>query len=390
MAKSLDLPGDKSISHRIAMLASLADNDCSIQNYNTGADCVSTLHCLQDLGTEIQNLAKIKPHPFKAPSKPLDCGNSGSTIRMLTGLLAGQQISAHLAGDQSLLRRPMKRVADPLREMGAVIELSSGDNPPIHLVEGAKHAIQYTMPVSSAQVKTAVIFAGLRFEGTSVTEPVPSRDHTERLLQHLQIHAGPSVHIPAFSYNVPGDPSSAAFLIVAALIHKKELILRNVLLNSYRIGFLKVLQRAGAPVAIAEERIQQNEPVGEIQVKSGGLSEPLVISADEVVSLIDEVPALTIAGLSHGFEVHGAKELRIKESDRIRAMTSNLIALGMEVEEWEDGYRVKPGNLSSSTAKTFGDHRIAMAFASAGIPIDDTTCANISFPEFFDLLKQII
>jgi 3-phosphoshikimate 1-carboxyvinyltransferase len=173
------------------------------------------------------------------------------------------------------------------------------------------------------------------------------------------------------------------------LIHKKELILRNVLLNPYRIGFLKVLQRAGAPVEIAEERIQQNELVGEIQIKSGGLNAPIVISADEVTALIDEVPALTIAGVSQGFEVHGAKELRIKESDRIRAMTSNLVALGIDVQEWEDGYRVKPGKLSSAKATTFGDHRIAMAFASAGIQIDDTACVNISFPEFFDLLCEI-
>ena len=390
MAKSIELPGDKSISHRVAMLAALSDNVCSLHNFNTGADCISTLNCLKHLGTEIHNSSTIKPHPLKAPANPLDCGNSGSTIRMLTGLLAGQQISAQLTGDLSLLRRPMKRVADPLREMGAVIELSNVDYPPINLVEGSKRAIQYTMPVSSAQVKTAVIFAGLRFEGTTVIEPVPSRDHTERLLQHLQIETGPSVRIPAFSYEIPGDPSSAAFLIVAALIHNKELTIRNILLNPFRIGFLKVLQRAGAPVEIVEERIQQNELVGEVQIKTGGFKERLVITADEITGLIDEIPALTMAGLSIGFEVLGAKELRIKESDRIQSMTSNLRALGMEVEEWEDGYRVKPGNPAFGTAKTFGDHRIAMAFASAGIAIDNRECVSISFPEFFDLLKHIM
>ena len=389
MAKSIEPPGDKSISHRVAMLAALSDNVCSIHNFNTGADCISTLNCLKDLGIEIQNSSTIKPHPFRAPIRPLDCGNSGSTIRMLTGLLAGQQISAQLSGDLSLLSRPMKRVADPLREMGAVIELSNSEYPPINLVEGSKRAIQYTMPVSSAQVKTAVIFAGLRLEGTSVIELVPSRDHTERLLQHLQIEPGPDVRVPAFSYDVPGDPSSAAFLIVAALIHNKELTIRNILLNPFRIGFLEVLQRAGAPVAIVEQRIQQNELVGEVQIRTGGLSERLVITADEITGVIDEIPALTMAGLSVGFEVHGAKELRIKESDRIQSMTSNLRALGMEVEEWEDGYRMKSGKPAFGTAKTFGDHRIAMAFASAGIAIDDPECVSISFPEFFDLVKQI-
>jgi 3-phosphoshikimate 1-carboxyvinyltransferase len=390
MAKSIDLPGDKSISHRVAMIASLADNVCSIQNYNSGADCLSTLHCLQQLGTEVEGTLTINPHPFKIPDRDLDCGNSGSTIRMLTGLLAGQQISARLTGDSSLLNRPMKRIADPLREMGAVIELTEHNYPPIHLFEGVKHTIEYTMPVSSAQVKTAIMFAGLRFEGTRVIEPVPSRDHTERLFEHLQIQPGPAVKIPSFSYNVPGDPSSAAFLIVGALLHNRELILWNVLLNEHRIGFLDVLRRAGAPVSIVEERIQQNEHVGEIQVKQGGLKERIVIKADEVSGLIDEIPALTMAGLSNGFEVHGANELRIKESDRIHSMVYNLQNAGLMVREWEDGYSLETGSPRLEAAKTFGDHRIAMAFAAAGIPIDNKECVNISFPEFFDLLKKIM
>ncbi|HSE40629.1 MAG TPA: 3-phosphoshikimate 1-carboxyvinyltransferase [Acidobacteriota bacterium] len=389
MSKSIILPGDKSISHRVAMLAALADNSCSINNYNTGADCASTLQCLKDLGTEVGNSLAIRPHSFKVPKQPLNCGNSGSTIRMLTGLLAGQQIPAELTGDASLLKRPMARIAEPLREMGAVIQLAEGERAPIQLIEGSKHGIEYTLPISSAQVKTAILFAGLRFENTRVIEPVPSRDHTERLFHHLQIEPGPSVRIPSFSYFVPGDPSSAAFLIVAALIQNKELVLKNILLNPFRVAFLKILQDAGARVQVLDERIQQNEKVGEIQVQPGRFTQPIVITAAEVSTLIDEIPVLTIAGLSAGFEVHGAKELRFKESDRIKAMTSNLNALGAEVEEWEDGYRVKPGILNPGTAKTFGDHRIAMAFASAGIRIDDARCVEISFPEFFDLLKMM-
>jgi 3-phosphoshikimate 1-carboxyvinyltransferase len=390
MSKSIELPGDKSISHRVAMIASLADNVCSIQNYNSGADCRSTLRCLEQLETGIEGKLSIKPHPLKIPENDLDCGNSGSTIRMLTGLLAGQQIPARLTGDSSLLKRPMKRVADPLREMGAVLELTDHNYPPIHLFEGAKRAIEYTMPMSSAQVKTAIMFAGLQFEGTHVIEQVPSRDHTERLFEHLQIQPGPAVKIPSFSYNVPGDPSSAAFLVVAALLHNRELILWNVLLNAHRIGFLNVLRRAGAPISIVEERIQQNEHVGEIQVKPGGLKERLVIKADEVAGLIDEIPALTMAGLSHGFEVHGANELRIKESDRIQSMVYNLQNAGLVVREWEDGFSVMPGDPKLATAKTFGDHRIAMAFAASGIPIDNQECVSISFPEFFNLLNEVI
>jgi 3-phosphoshikimate 1-carboxyvinyltransferase len=389
MVRSIELPGDKSISHRVAMLAALADNSCLIRNYNTGADCACTLQCLRDLGTEIDNSLAINPHPFRVPLHPLNCGNSGSTIRMLTGLIAGQQIPAELTGDSSLLKRPMARVAEPLREMGAVIELADGDRAPIRLIEGSKQGIEYTTRVGSAQVKTAILFAGLRFENTRVVEPIPTRDHTERLFKHLQIEPGPAVHIPAFSYFVPGDPSSAAFLIVGALVRNKELVLKNILLNPFRVAFLKVLQNAGARVQIVDERIQQNEHVGEIQVKSGRLLNPIVINAEDVPSLIDEIPVLTIAGLSSGFEVHGAKELRFKESDRIKTMTSNLETLGAQVEEWEDGYRVNPAILNSGKAKTFGDHRIAMAFAAAGIAIDDTECVNISFPEFFDLLKQM-
>lgn len=390
MGKSIELPGDKSISHRIAMLAALADNACTFTNFNTGADCYSTLQCLQVLGLDANPGGVIHRGPLHPPQEPLDCGNSGSAMRMLTGLLAGQQISATLIGDSSLMKRPMKRIADPLRQMGAVIELRNDEYAPVEVREGTKHGIVYTLPISSAQIKTAVLFAGLKFAETRVIEPLPSRDHTERLFEHLQIEPGPSVKVPAFSYMVPGDPSSAAFLIVGALLNKEEVLFRNILLNQSRIGFLRVLERAGASVKIVEEWIQQNELVGDIQVHTDDIKDPIVINSEEVAGLIDEIPALTVAGMTHGIEVHGAKELRVKESDRINAMTSNLRLLGMEVDEWEDGYRVHPGKPRLARLRTYGDHRIAMAFSAAGFAVDDPECATISFPEFYDLLNKII
>ncbi|HEY7161228.1 MAG TPA: 3-phosphoshikimate 1-carboxyvinyltransferase [Acidobacteriota bacterium] len=390
MTKSIELPGDKSISHRIAMLAVLADNACSFTNFNTGADCYSTLECLRTLGANSSPTGVTRPNHLHASQKPLDCGNSGSAMRMLTGLLAGQQIPATLIGDSSLMKRPMKRIADPLRQMGAVVELRNDEYAPIELKEGTTHGIEYTSPVSSAQIKTAVMFAGLKFANTRVIEPFPSRDHTERLFEHLQIEPGPAVNIPAFSYMVPGDPSSAAFLIVAALLNKEEVLFRNILLNQHRIAFLRVLERAGASVKIVEEWIQQNEMVGDIQVHTDGIKEAIVIQPEEVSGLIDEIPALTMAGMTHGIEVHGARELRYKESDRIQAMTSNLRLLGLEVDEWEDGYRIHPGKPRSTSVPTYGDHRIAMAFSAAGFAVDDPECATISFPEFYDLLNTIL
>jgi 3-phosphoshikimate 1-carboxyvinyltransferase len=389
MSNSIELPGDKSISHRIAMLAALADNACTFTNFNTGADCYSTLACLQALGADASP-SGVRPHPLHSPAEPLDCGNSGSAIRMLTGLLAGQQIPATFIGDSSLMKRPMKRIADPLRQMGAVIELRNDEFAPIELKEGTKYGIEYTSPVSSAQIKTAVLLAGLKFANIRVIEPLPSRDHTERLFDHLQIETGPSVKIPAFSYMVPGDPSSAAFLIVAALLNKTEVLFRNILLNQHRIGFLRVLERSGASVIIVEEWIQHNELVGDIQVHTDGIKEPIIIQAEEVSGLIDEIPALTVAGMMHGIEVHGAKELRFKESDRIQAITSNLRLLGLEVDEWDDGYHVHPGKIRSTSLRTYGDHRIAMAFSAAGFAVDDPECATISFPEFYDLLNRIL
>lgn len=371
------------------MLAALADGTCHINNYNTGADCASTLHCLRELGLSIEgNLTISPPGNLQTPTRILDCGNSGSTIRFLQGLLTGKNISATLTGDESLRRRPMKRVAEPLRQMGAVIHLTGDDFPPVRIEEGVKHAIEYRMPISSAQVKTAVLLAGLSFPATRVIEPIPSRDHTERLLQFLKPdHA----KVPAFRYDVPGDPSAAAFFVIGALLRSNsDLQIRNLLVNPHRIGYIRILQRSGARIQILNERDLQNEPVADIRIEgSEDALSPIRIIAEEVPSVIDEIPALSILGTCCGFEVSGAEDLRNKESDRIHAMVSNFQAMGVTATEHPDGYVVNPGNFKRGVAKTFGDHRIAMAFAAAGIEVDDHSCVKISLPEFFPLLEKL-
>ena len=374
------------------MLAAVADGISSFRNFSTGADCASTLTCLQSLGVQVHRGSKVQMHPapLQAPAMPLDCGNSGSTIRMLTGLLAGWGISAELTGDESLRKRPMRRVADPLREMGAIIQLREDQYAPIVLRSGAQHTIHYVMPVSSAQVKSAILFAGLKFPGTSVQEKLPSRDHTERLFEFLHLQPDPAIRVPAFEYDVPGDPSSAAFFVTACLMQEGSSIeLPNILINPHRTGFLRVLQRAGADIEMVNERTLQNEPVADLRVSASRALLPLVVHPDEVPSLIDEIPALAVLGTICGIEVTGAAELRHKESDRINALVQNLRSLGITVHESEDGFRVEKGRLQRGVARTFGDHRIAMAFAAAGMQIDDPSCVKISFPEFFELLKNL-
>jgi 3-phosphoshikimate 1-carboxyvinyltransferase len=389
----IQLPGDKSISHRVAMVAALAEGPCHIRNYNPGADCASTLACLKELGTSVHGDLIIEPQKLHSPAKPLDCGNSGTTIRMLMGLLAGQNLTATLIGDISLLRRPMRRVADPLRQMGAVIGLRDDDYPPVQLKEGVKRAIVYQMPFSSAQVKSAILLAGLRFSGMRVVEPVPSRDHTERLFEYLQVstrQARRQPPIPSFEHTVPGDPSAAAFFVVAALLKKdSDVTFHDVLMNPQRVAYLRKLQNCGANIEVSNRRLVQNELIADLRVRAGRQLQPIVIQPEEVPTLIDEIPALSLLGTQFGFHVSGASELRVKESDRIEAMVSNLDALGIYVEEWEDGFRVERGSLQEGMAKTFGDHRIAMAFAAVGIEVDDPDCVKISFPNFFEILESI-
>ncbi|MCI0413156.1 3-phosphoshikimate 1-carboxyvinyltransferase [bacterium] len=383
-----ELPGDKSISHRILMLAALASGACKIRNLNSGDDCASTVQCLRQLGIGVEGEIVIHPAPFQIPDQPLDCGNSGSTIRMLTGLLAGQDIPATLIGDLSLIRRPMRRLAEPLRQMGAVLRLRDEEFPPIVLDEGIKRAIIYRMPINSAQVKTAILFAGMRFPGTRVSEPVPTRDHTERLFEHFKFQPG-RTSIPSFEYDVPADPSSAAFFIVAALLRRNsDITFKNLLMNPYRVAYMRKLHQAGAPIEIKNRRLVQNELVADVRVRSGVLMSPIQILPEEVPSLIDEIPVLSLIGTVCGFDVSGAQELRLKECDRIEAMVSNLQTMNVRVEEKEDGYRVWPGNFRETVARTFGDHRIAMTFAAAGMELDDPDCVKISFPEFFSILEE--
>lgn len=388
MRGTIKLPGDKSISHRVSMLAAIAKGQSRFTNFNSGADCASTLQCLSQLGISVEreggNVA-VHSAPMVTPSDPLDCGNSGSTIRMLTGLLAGQNVAATLTGDSSLRKRPMRRLAEPLRQMGADVQLSDNEYAPIVLGRGADRAIQYHMPMSSAQVKSAILLAGIRFPETRVFEPIPSRDHTERLLAHLGFQ--PSTPIAGFTYDVPADPSSAAFFAVGALLHPgSDITFRELLMNPFRIAFLRKLQQAGARLDIANERTLQNEPVADVRVQYEARLNPIVVEPAEVPSLIDEIPVLSLLGSACGFSVSGARELRFKESDRIHAMVSNIVAMGGSAAETPDGYSVQPGTLSSIKATTFGDHRIAMTFAIAGMELDDPGCIAISFPEFFEIL----
>jgi 3-phosphoshikimate 1-carboxyvinyltransferase len=388
MKGTIELPGDKSISHRVALLAAIASDTCRINNFNTGADCTSTLRCLRQLGVLVKGNLEIHPSSMYTPSWPLDCGNSGTTIRIMTGFLAGQNLPAILTGDESLRKRPMNRVADPLRQMGARIQLRENDYAPLELLEGVKRPIEYTMPIASAQVKSAILFAGLRAAGTVVHEPIPTRDHTERMFEHC--HVVPGKPVAPFEYLVPGDPSSAAFFVVAALMKpQSELLIRNVLLNPFRAYYLQKLQQAGADVQILEPRTLQNEPVADLRVRGGRTLKPIQITPQEVPSLIDEIPALSMLGPMCGFEVSGAKELRVKESDRIHAIVSNLKNLGLRAEETEDSFRIFPGRIIGGVARTFGDHRIAMAFAAAEIEVDNRECVKISFPEFFTILNSL-
>jgi len=245
------------------------------------------------------------------------------------------------------------------------------------------------MPVSSAQVKSAILFAGIRFPGTRVSEPIPTRDHTERLFEYLQV-GGRNAAVPAFEYVIPGDPSSAAFFIVGSLMREdSDLTIRNMLMNPYRTAYLRKLQQSGARIEITNRKLMQNELVADARVRSGGPLNPIQIYPEEVPSLIDEIPVLSVFGTMSGLEVSGATELRYKESDRIEAIVSNLESLGIEVEETSGGFRVYPGRLQPGMAKTYGDHRIAMSFAVAGVEVDDLECVSISFPEFFDLLDQL-
>jgi 3-phosphoshikimate 1-carboxyvinyltransferase len=407
------LPGDKSLSHRLAILAALAEGESRLTNFSTAEDCASTLNCLERLGVATRRRGRTVEvlgrgaSGLRAPGRrPLDAGNSGSTLRMMAGVVAGRPFRTVLTGDASLRRRPVERVAEPLRAMGAKATSESG-RPPLAIEGGALQGITWDLPVPSAQVKTAVLLAGLQAEGrTTVREPSPSRDHTERLLPAFGValeREGGAVSVQGgatlspVSLEVPGDASSAAFLVVAGLVVPDAFVhVEGVLLNPGRTAYLEVLREMGGQVetGVREEGV---EPVGWIEVRSSRLA-GVTVTPGRVASLIDEMPALAVAAaFAEGeFSVSGAAELRVKESDRIAAMVEGLSAMGADVTARPDGFVVRGGRpLRGAAVRAHADHRIAMALAVAGLAaeegattIEDGRCVAVSFPEFPALLER--
>lgn len=414
VAGPLRLPGDKSISHRYAMLAAIAEGTTRLENYSTGADCASTLQCLRDLGVpweRNQDLILIhgRGPVLKAAKSPLDCGNSGSTMRMLSGILAGQEFSSELTGDDSLSLRPMARIITPLSAMGASITAGNGGRPPLRITGGRLKAIDYRMPVASAQVKSAVLFAGLFADGeTRVSEPVRTRDHGELALRAFgadvkgqgnatQIVGGQKLH--GIEARIPGDISSASFfLCAAALFPGSQLVIDRLLLNPTRARLLDLLVGMGTRVSVTQLEEQHGELVGTVQAEGGDLRGTTISGAD-TAALIDEIPVLAAIApyTSEGMEIRDARELRVKESDRIAAVAANLRAMGAQVEEREDGLKIPGGQkLRGAPIDSLGDHRIAMAFAIAALratgetSIQRADAAVISYPRFFEALESVV
>jgi len=408
------LPGDKSISHRYAMIAAVAEGTSKISNYSSGADCHSTLGCLRSLGIGIDvDGSTVTVHGqgldgFQAPSAALDAGNSGSTIRMLSGMLAAQPFTTTIGGDESLSRRPMARIMAPLREMGAELSARDGKYPPL-TIRGAKlRAIQYEPPMASAQVKTCVLFAGLHTEGaTSVVERVQTRDHTEVALEAFgaQIEkSGPVIALQgrpvlkAQDLYVPGDLSSAAFFLVAAnLLPGSKVVIEGVGLSPSRTKLLDWLLGAGAEIRLMDVGQAAGEMVGTLMV-TGRQVRGGVIEGAMTAALIDEIPVLAVLGAmsQEGLTVKDAAELRVKETDRIDTVAENLGRMGVRIATTADGFHVPGGQrFRGAAVDSFGDHRIAMAFAVAGLAADgETTIANpeaasVSFPEFYATLERL-
>jgi 3-phosphoshikimate 1-carboxyvinyltransferase len=413
IAGTLRLPGDKSISHRYAMLAAIAEGTTRLENFSTGADCASTLGCLAALGVELErneNAVLIQgrgPH-LQPPKMPLDCGNSGSTMRMLSGILAGQGFTSELVGDESLSRRPMARIIAPLEAMGAKISADDGGRPPLSITGTHLKAIDYRMPVASAQVKSALLFAGLFAEGeTRVEEPVRTRDHGElalrafgaELTQHRnQTRIAGGQKLDAIEAEIPGDLSSAAFfLCAAALFPGSRLLISGLLMNPTRARLLDILILMGVGISVAELEDKHGELVGTVEVDGRDLRGATIANAD-TAALIDEIPVLAAIApyTASGIEVRDAKELRVKESDRIASIVTNLRAMGAEVEELENGLKIPGGQtLHGAELDSFGDHRIAMAFAVAALRAEGETtirradAAVISCPGFFGALEAL-
>jgi len=407
------VPGDKSISHRSIMLASIAEGVTRISGFLEGEDAIATMNAFRALGVRVEGpeggnvtVHGVGLHGLRRPGTALDCGNAGTAMRLLAGLLAGQSFDCELTGDESLRQRPMKRIADPLNRMGALIETAEGGRPPLR-VHGSRRlaGIDYAMPMASAQVKSALLLAGLYAEGkTCVTEPAPTRDHTERMLkafgceveknqQTVCVRGGPTLRASAIE--VPADISSAAFFIVAAAIAPgSDLTLEQVGTNPTRTGVIDILRLMGADLALVNERTAGGEPVADIRVRGTQLR-GIAVPTELVPLAIDEFPAVFIAAANaEGTTVvTGAQELRVKESDRIQTMADGLRALGARAEPTPDGMRVTGGAYHGGQVASRGDHRVAMALAVAGLrattAVTVTDCANVatSFPGFVELAR---
>jgi 3-phosphoshikimate 1-carboxyvinyltransferase len=419
---AVELPGDKSISHRYAMLAALADGTSELRHFSGAADCQSTLSCMSALGAEVKTVKdKVRvtgrgARGLKGSWRALDAGNSGTTMRLLAGILAGQNFSSKLTGDDSLKKRPMKRVIAPLREMGADIQGRDDNFAPLE-IRGAKlKAIDYQMPMASAQVKSAVLLAGLFADGvTSVTEPFRTRDHTELALEEfgvnvqkdgmtIRVHGlaggNESGTLTAKSLDVPGDLSSAVFFLAgASLFSDSNVLVHNVGLNPTRTAILDVFAEMGASIQMLGVKSSQGEIIGDLAVKGASLKGG-VVAGSRIPLVIDELPMLAALGpfTEEGIEIRDASELRVKESDRISALAENLRRMGAKVEERPDGLKVegrRAGKLRGAEIEPRGDHRIAMAFAVAGLAaegntvIRDADCAGVSFPTFFAELNRL-
>ena len=410
---TLSLSGDKSISHRALLISSLAEGKSYIKNLSNSDDVKSTISCLQALGIEIEFNEKeliVNGRGFKGYCQPLNslnAGNSGTTARLLSGILAAQNFESEITGDASLSSRPMKRIIEPLDQMGAIIESDNGKLPLKIFPSEKLQSIKYQLPVSSAQVKSAILFAGLHLdEQTSVIELIQTRNHTENLLdlrvvvenEKVISSVSKSNYPEAKEYFIPGDISSAMFFIVFALLTKdSELLLKDVSLNPTRTECLNLLKRMGGYIQIEQKGISNNEIYGDLLVKSSDLSN-IKIENEIIPLIIDEIPALTIAGIyaDGNFELKSAAELRVKESDRIKAICANLLKLGLDVEEYDDGFSVSGKiKMSPEPFDSFGDHRIAMAFAilssllKEGGQVERFESAAVSNPNFLKQLKSI-
>ncbi len=413
---SFELIGDKSISHRAVMFSSISKGDNKISNFLMGEDCLSTISCFRKMGVDIQIDGKdvyVKGnglYGLKRPKEILDVGNSGTTIRLMMGILAGNKFDATLIGDNSIAKRPMKRVTDPLRLMGCNIEGKDDANyTPIKIYGGDLKAIDYHMPVASAQVKSALILASLYANDTSfIYEKVKSRNHTEIMLksfgadinvENLKISVNPVNELFSQDIYVPGDISSAAFIIVSALITKgSEVIIKNVGLNETRTGIIDGVKNMNGNIEIINERLVGGELVGDLLVRYTKDLCATTIDKDIIPRLIDEIPVIAVlATQAEGTTIiKDAQELKVKESNRIKSMVENLKILGADIEELEDGMIIKgKSKLNGGKIKTFKDHRIAMAFSTLNlisaekIKLDNEDCINVSFPGYFDLIKSL-